>query len=115
LDAIVQLNFGGMKNGVLPLRFEVLLTWPNFEHGKAVHVQPVQTSDCQEFGTRFGQRDVQNPFAVLESLGYKLDGERGFTCSRFAFDQVDVPHGQATAENIIETRTTGAASSDVWH
>src|SRR5688572_24185217 len=96
-----------MEQRVL-LRGAVLLRGRELEDVHALQAPSVRSRDGFQLILRFGQRDEEDFFAVLEALEQELERERRLAGAGIALDEVEAVRRQPAAEDVIEAGDAGA-------
>ena len=83
-----------MENGVV--RFcTVLAVGTNFADINPIEGPAMRLDDVAELVRRLRQRDVERPFAPPRAFEQELEGERRFSRSGVALDEVEAATGEA--------------------
>ncbi len=63
--------------------------------------------DLPELQRGFRKGDVEDPLAGADAFEKELEGQGGFAGARVAFDEVEVPGGEAAVQDVVEAANTG--------
>ena len=88
-----------MEDGVLSFGPEVVFGWNQLGDGQRVSRPSMGFCDLDELLFRFGERDVEDAFAVAEAFEEELKGDGGFAGAGIALEEIEVACGKPTEPN----------------
>ncbi len=106
-DGVGELDFRGMEDGVLGLRFQVFFRGNHLEDFEAVGAPAVGAGDLFELVARLRKGDVEGSFPIADALEEELEGEGGFAGAGVAFDEVEVALGESAKKDVVEAGDAG--------